>query len=342
MATLGARIAAHQQAKGSRFQGMQATAPSVISSESANLSRQYDVEADWILMSTCNFRCQYCYWDATDLGRKIQPPAQVEQLTRFFDDTGLTWLLHLTGGEPFHYPRFVDLCQLLTKQHSISINSNTDAEHHIRHFAEVIDPSRVDFINAGVHLQQREERKRTEAFIRNVGVLRDAGFEIFVSCVMYPPLFGDFPAIWRWYADRGVTIIPKILQGRHFGRLYPKSYTEEERGLFVEYSQRASEAYADQFDRRSEPPTINPLIDHTRFLYGLPDYRGQLCYAGRDFVRIRENGEIRRCGPDDIIGNLVEGWFERRPGPSPCREVECPYFCEKYHVRQEIPPVSIS
>jgi len=296
--------------------------------------RKYDIEADWILMSTCNFRCQYCYWDATDLGRKISPPASVEKLASFFDNTGFIWNLHLTGGEPFHYPRFVELCRLLTHNHIISINSNTDAEQPIRSFIENIDPAHVDFINSGVHLQQRQERKRTEAFIRNVQLLRGAGFFIFVSCVMYPPLFAEFPETWEWYAERGIILIPKILQGKHFGKAYPWGYTEEERSLFVDYSRRALDAHAEQFAQREEPPSINPLMDHVQFLHGLGDYRGQLCHAGHSFVRIRENGEIRRCGPDDILGNVVEGRFDRRPGPSLCHELECPYFCEKYRVRQ--------
>jgi MoaA/NifB/PqqE/SkfB family radical SAM enzyme len=295
--------------------------------------RKYDVEADWILMSTCNFRCQYCYWDSEELGRKIEPPAPVEQLASFFDGTGLTWLLHLTGGEPFHYPQFVEMCRLLTGRHAISINSNTDGEKQIRNFVETIDPARVDFINSGVHLQQREARKRSEVFIRNVKLLRSAGFFVFVSCVMYPPIFAEFPSSWAWYAERGIILIPKALQGRHFNQAYPWSYTAEERALFIEYSQRAQTAYAEQFAQRDEPPTINPLMDAHHFLYGLGDFRGQQCYAGRSFVRIRENGDIRRCGPNDVIGNIVTGRFERRPGPSICQELECPYFCEKYRVR---------
>lgn len=292
----------------------------------------YDIEADWILMSTCNFRCVYCFWDEEDLGRKIAPPADVQKLAAFFDKSGLTWLLHLTGGEPFHYPNFVELCRLLTRRHRISINTNTDSDH-VRTFAATIDPGRVDFINCGLHVQQRQQRRRTDAFIYNVHTLQAAGFDVFVSSVMYPPIFAEFPAIWDWYATQGITIIPKVLQGRHLGRRYPSGYTDAERACFTEYSRRAAEAYADQFARRAEPPTINPLIDAFRFLDGLGDFRGQLCEAGHRFVRIRENGDIRRCGPEDVLGNIVEGRFDRRPGPSACTEIECPYFCEKYLVR---------
>src|SRR5207247_904815 len=101
----------------------------------------------------------YCFWDTEALARKISTPASVETLAAFFDASGLRWLLHLTGGEPFHYPNFVELCGLLTEQHVISINTNADSDRVIG-FAETIDPGRVDFINCGVHLQQRSERDR--------------------------------------------------------------------------------------------------------------------------------------------------------------------------------------
>ena len=42
----------------------------------------------------------------------------------FFDSTGKTWLLHLTGGEPFAYRGFVELCAALTRNHLLSLNSN--------------------------------------------------------------------------------------------------------------------------------------------------------------------------------------------------------------------------
>jgi hypothetical protein len=102
--------------------------------------------------------------------------------------------------------------------------------------------------------------------------------------------------------------------------------------LFHHYTARAAEFYAAQFARRYEPPTINPFMDEHLLLDELPDYRGDLCGAGHTFVRIVPEGQVRRCGPDDIMGHLVEGWFERRSQPSPCTDLECPYFCEKYRL----------
>jgi MoaA/NifB/PqqE/SkfB family radical SAM enzyme len=293
----------------------------------------YDIEADWILMSTCNYRCQYCFWDTEELGRKINPPASPDVMARFFDRTRLMWLLHLTGGEPFHYPKLVELCRLLTRHHVISLNTNADSPK-VREFARTIDPARVDFINCGVHVVERDKRRRVSQFLENVHMLKNAGFHTFVSCVMYPPLFSTFPQIWDWWEAQGLPLIPKALQGRHLGRSFPAGYTEAERALFLEYSSKARAAYAKETTRVS-PPTIDPLRDPEIFFESALDFRGQLCQAGHHFVRIRENGDIRRCGPRDVIGNVVEGWFDRRPGPSPCAEIECPYFCHKYRVRAE-------
>ncbi|GAA3216429.1 radical SAM protein [Dactylosporangium siamense] len=293
------------------------------------IRRPYDIEGDWILFSTCNYRCAYCFWDDTALGAPIRPIAPVEQLAGFFDRTGLSWLLHLTGGEPFIYPDFVRLCRLLTARHLISINTNADSPH-VRAFVEQIDPARVDFVNCGVHERQRRAHRGDRRFIANVLALRDAGFDAFASCVLSPDLFDEFPGLWQRYADEGIVIIPKAFRGPAGGRRYPGAYTEAERALFHDYSARAATFYAEQFARRDEPPTVNPFMDEHLFLDELPDYRGDPCGAGHTFARIMPGGEIRLCGPEDIIGNVKEGWFERRDGPAPCASVECPYFCEKY------------
>ncbi len=282
-------------------------------------------------MSTCNYRCVYCFWNDEALGAKISPPARGELLASFFDRSELTWLLHLTGGEPFMYPDFVKLCQLLVRQQFISINTNADSPR-VREFADTVDPRRVDFINCSVHVQERGRRNGEKRLSANFAALRAAGFDVFASSVMYPDILPNFSDTWARYAERGIVLIPKALYGTHLGRSYPEDYTADERAIFVHFAQRATEADAEQFARRREPPTVNPFMDAELFLNRLPDHRGKLCNAGHRFVRIWGNGDIRRCGPQDVIGNVVEGWFERRPGPSRCAEMECRYFCEKYRV----------
>src|SRR5215470_7504811 len=85
---------------------------------------KYEVEADWILLTSCNFRCRYCFVPLSDLASKITTYATHAQWADGFDATGKTWLLHITGGEPSIYPGLVDLCEKLTQRHYLSINTN--------------------------------------------------------------------------------------------------------------------------------------------------------------------------------------------------------------------------
>lgn len=293
--------------------------------------KTYDIEADWIMMSGCNYRCQYCFWPADDLGARPALPAEKDALVDFFDGTGLTWQLHMTGGEPFLYRDYTELVQALTRKHTVSVNSNLSSERVV-HFAETVDPARVPFMNCGFHVTQREMRGRVDDFVRRVKVLRSAGFNVFVTYVMYPPLFERLPQDFAALADAGVPLIPKAFRGTWEGKGYPEAYTEEERKLFLDLSTQARRAYDDVWSAMGEAPTIDPFLDRDLIENGVPDFRGKLCRAGRDFARIREDGTIQSCGPHDVIGSLVDGTFQRREGPSPCREVECPYFCYKYLV----------
>src|SRR6476619_7665059 len=100
----------------------------------------YDVEADFVLLTTCNFRCNYCFIPVADLSIKLRVHATNEAWQEAFDATGKRWLIHLTGGEPFVYPNFVDLCARLSQRHFISINSNL-AHASVERFASEIDPN---------------------------------------------------------------------------------------------------------------------------------------------------------------------------------------------------------
>ena len=295
------------------------------------MRRPYDIEADWSLMTTCNFRCAYCFHSDEKLGAKIDPPAPVEQLVKFFDDSGLRWHLHLTGGEPFHYPNFLDLCAQLTQRHMISVNSNVDSPK-VLEFVETINPDDVDFINCAVHLQQRTHRKRLPQFMEHVRALRTAGFDAYVTSVMYPEVFPLFLAHWDELAANGLMPWPKAFRGDYDGKRYPDAYTDEERALITDYSKRAEAFYHDQFSLRDDRPTIDPVIDREVFLKGIPRFRGRQCSAGHDLVRITGKGDIYRCGSKVRLGNIVTGEFERMPPLSVCNDRFCPYYCTKYSI----------
>ena len=292
---------------------------------------KYDIEADWLLLSTCNYTCHYCYRPVEKLRGRIRVAGSIERIAGFFNESGLTWLLHITGGEPLVYPGFVELCQELTRQHVMSLNSNVSLGN-IVDFARTVPPERVNFVHCGLHIEQRERRNAVADFIKHVSLLQDCGFRVMVSCVMYPDLFDRFEADFRFFGARELVLIPKALQGPYRGKLYPDSYTPDQRQAFLSHSLRAEEHLTRLGTKISPPPTIDLFLDRNFVQRARPDYRGRLCNAGHTFVRIRENGDIRRCGPRDVLGNVVDRVFDRRTGPSVCNEFQCPYFCARYVV----------
>ena len=107
----------------------------------------YDIAADWTINTRCNFNCDYCFFGD---GVQIEHPSvgahSIDSIAEFFNGTSKIWHLHITGGEPFLYPQFADLCKLLTQQHFISINSNLSSPR-VNDFAEQINPERVKYIH---------------------------------------------------------------------------------------------------------------------------------------------------------------------------------------------------
>lgn len=289
---------------------------------------RYDIEADWLLLNTCNYRCDYCFQSEASLGSKLQVYAAPDAWRAAFDATGKTWLLHLTGGEPSHYPDFVSLCAELTRRHFVSLNSNLTGPA-LADFAAQIDPSRVSFINAGLHPAERQRRQGEGVFLRHVDMLMKRGFPIMVSVVATPEVLRGFDAIVAALRPVGLVPFPKLMEGVRANGRYPESYTAEERALFRHYSLAAERANGALFGAGRERPSIDlPLgRDH---LEGKPTYLGRMCTAGRDFVKIRPDGEVRRCGGGKSMGNILRGDLALKKKAKPCDRSHCFYFCEKF------------
>jgi MoaA/NifB/PqqE/SkfB family radical SAM enzyme len=297
------------------------------------MSFKYDLEADWMLLSTCNYRCTYCFFDEESLGAKLRTFASAQQWSACFDATGYTWLLHITGGEPSIYPKFVELCDELTQRHYISLNTNL-THRALSDFAERIDPSRVSFINAAFHLEERDHRSGHTVFLRHAELLRSKGFRILVSIVATPTALTRFEEAVELLKSTGLAPIPKLFRGSLDGRMYPRSYTELDKNRFRLFCDNARELYQPLFESNDETPTIDMFRDDEH-LDGVPSFAGMSCDAGRRFVRIESNGDVYRCGPGEWFGNVLDRTFVPRPGPTPCNTEYCYYFCKKYSTKEK-------
>jgi len=295
---------------------------------------QYDIEGDWNLLATCNYRCAYCFDPVEKLGSKLLSFASPEQWRAAFAATDRRWLLHITGGEPSIYPGFVDLCEAVTRDHHISLNSNLSHAAFVD-FADRIDPSQVSFINAGFHLEERERRSGLAVFLRHADLLRRRGFRLIVSLVATPEALERFPQAIDMLKPVGLVPVPKLLRGPVGDRLYPNDYTKIDKTRFRKYAAMARKSYRTLLADVAERPSVD-LFGDDRYLDGLPQFLGLSCDAGTKFAYIRANGDVFRCGPVDRLGNLLDGTFVPWTEPAACNTYHCYYFCNKYARREPV------
>jgi hypothetical protein len=178
----------------------------------------------------------------------------------------------------------VDLCGILAERHYLSLNSNL-THASLRTFAKRVDPSRVSFINAGFHLEERDRRSGHAAFLTNGEALRAHGFSLLVSLVATPTAlarFDDAAAILR---PLGLVPIPKLFRGLHEGKIYPAAYSQLDKERFSYCAKLAKECYAPALKRMTERPTLDIFRDD-ELLEGEPTFTGMSCDAGHRFVRI--------------------------------------------------------
>ena len=288
----------------------------------------YDVECDWYLLSTCNYRCSYCFLPSEALGAKLQQFATPEEWEAAFDATGKRWLIHITGGEPTLYPGFVAICESLTRRHIISINSNL-SRSSVRAMAGRVDPSRIGFINAGLHRFERARHHGTTEFLATARYLQDAGFRVIVTAVASPEMVADLPAATAECTAFGLQLAPKVLRGSYAGKHYPRDYQPHERTRLRDAIVQARDYYRAKY-AGWPPPSIDVFADD-ELLEGLPDFGGRPCSAGFRFVRISPDGVGHRCSEGwPEMGNLLKGTLGLRDSPTPCDRKYCVYFCNKY------------
>jgi len=138
-----------------------------------DLKEHCDIEIKWHLLYQCNFQCQYCF--SMSKWKKSWKVDDIDKIVDSFNRLGRTCHIFLTGGEPFLFPNFVDLCKKLTERHIISIVTNL-SHKDVYWFIEEIDPSRVRFIICNIHMQERLRLNLVEDYIKKYHLLKDKGF----------------------------------------------------------------------------------------------------------------------------------------------------------------------
>lgn len=254
----------------------------------------------WNMTRKCNFACRYCYHphDHTPVDQVLD----ADDLVRLLDSTGFTWTVTLTGGEPFLYPGFVDICRCLTKRHFIEVDSNLSMSRSIRDFSAAVSPGRVKLIYASLHIEEREKRRGDHGgvgtFVKNVKQLTDKGFRVKVNYVAHPRVIHRFLEDRDRFRGFGIELVPRPFKGKYRGRRYPDAYGADARHIF------SGQARAG-----------------TKTVF---NFNGIPCEGGRRFVRLEPDGTFFRCSGDKRIIGRLGGAVRLNPEPEPCSVMRCP------------------
>ena len=274
-----------------------------------------DVVADWEINTTCNLSCRYCFIQHRRNPARSQGEIDPAGVAEGLDSTGLRWLVHITGGEPFLQPGFVEVCRALTENHRISINTNLSSPEVVS-FAREVDPRGVAFVHCSLHLDQR--RGETGGFAESYHLLKDRGFRVFASQVMYPGNLERFEEPLRRLGEEGVPVMAKVFRGFIGPRRYPGAYSGKERKFISGYMD--SVGGEDWFGELH----LNPSMDR-EFLDGDLSFTGLPCAAGRRFVVMSPDGEAYRChGDKRPLGNPLRVGVELLEDDRPCPAATCP------------------
>jgi MoaA/NifB/PqqE/SkfB family radical SAM enzyme len=262
---------------------------------------RWELEFDWHLTNRCNFHCEYCHPQIREvLNRRDLDEPSPDLVVRRFDELGRVCLVHMSGGEPFLFPGFVEVCAGLTRRHFISINTNL-ASAQVGEFAARVDPARVVKVVAALHIAESEARGRTvEDFAAHYRLLRRAGFDVVALYVLYPPLLDRLEDDLAALGEAGVERVwCKVFKGVWNHKRYPEGYTEAERRHILAHSGE----YV--FNR---PYLEQPL-----------SFKGESCAAGRDAFKVTVTGQVRRCASvATSYGNLYDGTFSPGQTAQPC------------------------
>jgi len=271
----------------------------------------------WRLNKRCNYECAYCFREGVDEERGEEHPDcgryAPEHISSCFNNTGKRWRIHMTGGEPFLYPRFVELASLLSQRHELSINTNLSAQDAYD-FGRYVRVTGVHTINASIHIQELEKRgEGVRRFLERVLFLQEKGFRVKVLYISYPPLLTRMDRDIEGLMASGVRDCRiKVFRGLFEGRAYPATYTQRERRQIARY----------ELSRYEQA-----------ILAGRTSFRGQHCAAGHSSFYMDISGNLSRCCTiPDGYGNFFAQTrpFDPAPRKCPARECICPYQGMKF------------
>ena len=211
--------------------------------------------------------------------------------------TGKTYLITFSGGEPFLQDNILELCEALSSKHYISFNTNLICES-VMGLAERIDPRKVGFIYASLHIEELQKKNLVDRFVEHFLFLKAKKFSIKAYIVGYPPIINKAEEYRKFFSQKGVDFKFNKFIGDFNGKRYPQAYTKEE---------------------------IEKLHLKDRAGRWRDEQKG-ICNAGYNVGAVLLNGDIIPCfgRGQEVLGNIYTGFsFKKRLRKCPSKACQC-------------------
>lgn len=264
--------------------------------------RRYEYRINWEITGLCNFNCSYCI-NGTNHGSQTPQIFSAKEINNFFKNTKKNWLILITGGEPFIYPDFVNICKELTYNNSLQITTNLSSPL-IYEFADKISPEKIFILSASYHYLERKKRELTEDFKSKCLYLKSKGFPVLVNYIAHPHTMNRIEEDLAMFNDLGIETFVLLLRGYVDGKPYPEAYTKKELEIIMKY-------------------VLDPDTE-TAAAAGKLDFYSHYCNAGKNYFFVDMNGNISRCSTiRDNCGNLFRSEYRFNTKPTPCTVRNC-------------------
>jgi MoaA/NifB/PqqE/SkfB family radical SAM enzyme len=270
----------------------------------------------WDIHYGCNYRCTYCNtpkssdspdkWDRDRM--KVAYPG-LEALIEIWKDVYRRYgscEVHITGGEPFVYPKFIEFIRELSKIHTLEIITNLSCD-----VEKIIKNVTADRVRIGTtfHPEFADLKKFLDKHMK----LRESGFETWANYVAYPAFLKDMPGYKSEFDKLGIYFYMQPYLGFYEGREYPAGYTDSELAYI-------KQCYDDE-------DIVNKKTIEWKTGVKQRNLKGKSCRMGQMYAKIYPVGDAYRCCADGCakIGNLFDGSFELYNDPLACDSEHC--FC---------------
>lgn len=264
----------------------------------------------WHLNRNCNFKCSYCY---VAHFKKDEPGHGIDVDIPAFKNAGIDWItISMSGGEPFVYPNYVELCKKMTQFSKIIVTTNCSTKN-VFDFADKIDPKKVVEVHCSVHIGQRPKDKYDD-MIEKILYLRSKGFHVFISQVVHPTILEEYKKTFEYFEKKGnVLITPKVMEGVWLFREYPNAYSMKQKREILKYAEKAI-----------SQPSNNKIHRYGTMVYGQLDWKNRNCSSGYNNMQIQYNGDTFRChGDRRYLGNLYKQDIKLDEKPHICTKDLC-------------------